>query len=181
MPVYIHLSPSNALSHFDQYWHYLEKAIEHDVAGNMDAESIRGNIENKHFHVIEIRTIDGLNGVACLEVIRRERGHLLNVVLLGGESMSDWLEGLIEELTFIAKGLDCVGVVCLGRLGWGKALSDFGFNPVQTMMLLEVHNGKYRKERTESAIRQQPTEQELCRPESTAVFKQPLPTGTELF
>jgi hypothetical protein len=59
----------------------------------------------------------------------------INVSLIGGIDMAEWLDVFISDLKAYAKHNQCVGIEFLGRRGWVKTLKKYGFTPKDTVFM----------------------------------------------
>ena len=87
--------------------------------------------------LLEVRSGRELQAVAVLEIAPCRGSRLLHVTTLTGDEMDFWIEIFISYLKEMAKGLDCIGVSCTGRMGWQRALKKHGFVPQHINMRLE--------------------------------------------
>lgn len=70
------------------------------------------------------------------EIVSGERGSAVNVLVLGGEGMPQWIGELTDALTEYMHAQGCSMVIETGRGGWGKVLRRHGWvdGPVTMMM-----------------------------------------------
>lgn len=76
-----------------------------------------------------IWSINNFEGVAVLEICPLPKFSVLDVPLLAGDNMKNWLSPLIRQLTLYAKSSGCKYIDAFGRRGWTRQLEEYGFKP----------------------------------------------------
>lgn len=100
-----------------------------------DAEDILADVINGRRIMWSINDFEGL---AVLEICQLPKFSVLDVPLLAGDNMANWLEPLIRQLTLYAKSSGCKYVDAFGRKGWTRQLEQFGFKPYSYDVRLTV-------------------------------------------
>ena len=118
------------------YCDLVQQALDHGHERATDIGDLFDQVMAGDAWLLEIRTGHELVAVGIVELSDSPDGQLLHVHTLGGEGMDFWLELFIEYLQEMAKGLNCIGVTCTGRMGWQRALKKHGFVPQYVNMRL---------------------------------------------
>jgi DNA-dependent RNA polymerase auxiliary subunit epsilon len=118
------------IENIDDIWEQcsplLQKAT--DRSNNRETiESLYSKIKSGQSRLWCISIGSYILGAATTEVIQYANFRSLNVSFLGGSKMNLWLDKFIEELKVYAKFNECSYIEFIGRKGWLKSLSCFGF------------------------------------------------------
>ncbi len=120
----------------DDYAEFVQQALDKASGTFEDIEALYDMVQMDQAWVLEICTGQDLVALAIVELSDCPDGQVLHVHTLGGEGMDFWLEIFIEYLQEMAKGLNCIGVTCTGRMGWQRVLKKHGFIPQYVNMRL---------------------------------------------
>lgn len=82
--------------------------------------------------------VNGGEGYAITRINNLPQFSVLDVSLLAGHNMGDWLEPLIDQLHMYAKALGCKYMDGFGRKGWTRKLEKYGFRPYSYDVRLEI-------------------------------------------
>lgn len=82
--------------------------------------------------------INDLEGLAVVEICQLPKFSVLDIPLLVGDNMGDWLKPLIDQLTQYAKASGCKYIDGFGRKGWTRKLEQYGFKPYSYDVRLKV-------------------------------------------
>lgn len=85
------------------------------------------NVQFKRWRAWDILRGDRPCGAMVTEIVGGSKGHAVNVVALGGEGMKHWLPAVTSALEEYGRLNDCKYVFEMGRAGWTRALSSFGW------------------------------------------------------
>jgi hypothetical protein len=133
------VNPIEAVVNFERYQQHIAEALEHDYMHDTMLEDAKDALMFNHWHLHEISQDGELLAVFCTEIHgRRYNPGILNVVVLGGHKLNEWLDDVVSYLVMVAEGLGCNAITCYGRKGWARALKSNNFKPVSQVMLKEV-------------------------------------------
>ena len=118
------------LNDVGKVWHFckplLKKATDRD-GSRQTVEGLYGCVKSGTSCLWCIFINDVIVGSATTEVNSYIQDKILRVSFLGGERMELWLEGFIESLKEYGRFNGCNGIDLVGRRGWLRELSKFGF------------------------------------------------------
>ena len=87
----------------------------------------------------EISDEDGADVCSFVtEVVSGENGSAVNVLVLGGEGMPDWIGELTDALVEYAHSRGCDMILETGRSGWGRVLRRHGWSDGPATMMMKV-------------------------------------------
>ena len=124
---------------WDSFREHLELAVvQHPGESMEDIEHLRGRVRNGSAMVIQI--FEGIEpvAIAVVEFLELRDGKALHVRYLSGNGMDGWLDELHAKLGEIARAYHCQWISLTGRMGWKKALSRLGYNPIAIQLRAEV-------------------------------------------
>ena len=109
---------------------FIELAInKSDMTYNGIIESVKNN------ELIMLAIVgDEVEGIVLVRDSYFYDVHLLEIVGIGGENMSGWLEQGLSKLHELAKSLNIDKIVFSGRDGWLKKLAEFGYEKTHIVM-----------------------------------------------
>ena len=114
---------------------FIDSACEQDIERKVTSGELYTEVMRGRCFVLTIHDDDLTIGAAVMCRTPAYNGNCLMIRALGGERMSDWLEGFSEYIESVARMKGATdGVLFCGRLGWIPALKKLGYKPVFTVM-----------------------------------------------
>jgi hypothetical protein len=132
------IPPQSLHTVWDQAGPLLQKAVD-ESHGDVSMNSLREQLiagNQKLMCVFD----EGLQVIACItiQVATMESGkRVLLVPMVGGERMSDWLPGVMDQLKEMKKVFICDEIRGIGRYGWIRELKKYGWKPTSVFVSLE--------------------------------------------
>lgn len=116
----------------DDLWLVVEGWLRRAVKvakGTWQVEDIKKSIEDGHVVLWMVLEEDTLTPVACFttRIAQMPRARGLAIDWVGGRRMSEWLPDLSNLLDNYARDNDCSYIEGMGRKGWSRALTMFGY------------------------------------------------------
>lgn len=123
---------------FDRVTALIEAALEYSHQPADNIREIMSEVAAGNAHILEIKIMGQLRGVAVVQRSDTVNGPYLNVWTLGGTDLDDWVGDLNDFLTGWAKIRGLEGVMCGGRPGWRKVLKRLGWQEQAVIMTRAV-------------------------------------------
>ena len=86
----------------------------------------------------QIWAIGDFDAIAVTQINRLPKFSVLDVSLLAGKGMKEWLPDLVGILTQFAEVNGCKYMDGFGRKGWTKQLEKYGFKPYSYDVRMEI-------------------------------------------
>lgn len=112
----------------------IDRVLERFDFGSDDADILRQLAIGER----EIWSINDLDGIVVVQICNLPEFSVLDIPVVSGDNMDNWLPDLIDQLIRYAKAVGCKYIDQSGRLGWTKVLKPYGFKVVSYEMRLEV-------------------------------------------
>ena len=121
----------------DEYWPVASRNIEPALDEEISIEDAYAKIQSGKMGLFVV----GDDAAGVCEVVHYPRLKALRVVALGGTGMALWLPHVIAFLDDWAASIGADRVEQMGRKGWLKVLSKYGYRERYTFMTKELDNG----------------------------------------
>ncbi len=86
----------------------------------------------------QLWSINDLDAIAVTQISKLPRFSVLDVPLMAGSGMKEWMDDLVQTLREHAREQGCKYMDGFGRKGWTKRLHRYGFKPYSYDVRLEV-------------------------------------------
>lgn len=127
------LEPMEAAQNWDHYAPMLARVFERFDLGYSTDDVLLDVIKQR-------KQLWDLGGEACavVNVCKMPQFSVLEVPLLAGDNIDQWLPDLVENLKMVARDNGCKYVDGFGRKGWTRKLEQYGFKPYSYDVRLEI-------------------------------------------
>ena len=75
---------------------------------------------------------DAMKAATVTRIAQTKRGEVVEVYLVGGAGMEEWLAPLNDEIEAQAREIGCVALRSYGRKGWTPSLTRLGWREIAT-------------------------------------------------
>ena len=117
---------------------YLQRAVDHSN-GEMSIEDVYMRMVKGSMLLVTISVKSDI--VAAIAIEQRDfpsGKRVMNLTLLGGSDLVDWMDQFSEIADKLAKDYKCEEIYIVGRQGWVRSLRRLGFEPVHTVVSRKV-------------------------------------------
>jgi hypothetical protein len=130
------VSGEAVIPHWPHVEPILQRALDRFDYGS-DADDVLGDIIKGWRDLWLI----GDDSIAITQVNRLPKFAVLDISLLAGDRIDQWLSDLVIAFTNYAEAIGCKYIDGFGRKGWTKKLEAYGFKPYSYDVRLEI-NGR---------------------------------------
>lgn len=117
---------------------HISSAVEHSN-GELTVGKLYDEIMSGILTLFTICERGELLSVVTFERRKFDSGkEALFIVTAGGKDHEKWVEDIIAEANQVAKNSNCTDIYIIGRAGWKKSISKFGFKPAHVAFTREV-------------------------------------------
>ena len=121
--------------HWETYSAMILTGLERSPNRSDNILRVMDALANDEAHIIEIVRDGQILACAVIEMVKRkDHRRWVNVWVMGGSGMDDWLSDFLQHLTGIAVERGAAGVMCGGRVGWERRLAAYGWKREHVLM-----------------------------------------------
>ena len=122
---------------FKIYRPLIEASMEYETEAIEIAEIFQ-HLRMNHWLCLIVVVNGKLRALCICEQQKKRKGYALEIMMLAGEGMSEWLDHLLFEVVAIAEEFSCNALTLNGRLGWLPILKQYGFEPQSQTLRMEI-------------------------------------------
>lgn len=116
----------------------LQRAIDHSH-GELDQAGVYKSMVNGDMLLVTITREKEIVAAIAMEQRNFDTGKkILNLTLVGGDSVHEWMEQIDEITLKLAKDYGCTEIYLIGRRGWTKLLKKVGYEVIHTVVRKKV-------------------------------------------
>jgi len=124
-----------------EIWKHVSPLIECSLSkglGEMMAEDVMAALLTADMQLWLVTKGSRQIGAVVTEIVIFPRRKMLNIVALGGEEASCWLDAVEEALATWAAEMECSGLLASARYGFAKIGRERGWKRAYTVMHREI-------------------------------------------
>ena len=119
------------------YKPFIEASLEYETE-QIEAVEVFHKLRGNFWLCLVVVVAGKITALCICEIRQKRKGRALEVMMLSGENMAEWVDALFRELRVVAKSHKCNALTLCGRLGWLAVLKRFGFKAESQSLRLEL-------------------------------------------
>lgn len=135
-----HVTPDKLDFVWDQVLPMVKRGLRHGAGDTTSAVEIYSFLEAGDMEMWAIHEGPSITAIIVLEIEKRQRGLVLNVVLIAGKSFESWSEQVQKLIEDYASLIGAYTIEAVVRDGMRKWLEPLGWKRKATIM--EIKNGR---------------------------------------
>jgi len=122
-------------------WQNVEPLVARSLRGIEDevtTDDILDGLIKRNLMLLVAHDAETEKGVLILSHKKTPRTAFVEIDLVGGYDMGEWMTTALNVVKVIAKAFGVTKVKALGRKGWHKHAASTGFEPKRTLFEMEI-------------------------------------------
>lgn len=129
--------------HFEFVWDQVQpmvrRGLRHGAGDTLTQDGLKKSILNGDMELWAVHDDDSITAIVVLQIVERERGLVLFVVLVAGRDFDNWSSHVNDLIAKYAEQIGAYSVEATARKGMAKWLEKLGWK--RKAILMEQSNG----------------------------------------